>query len=102
VTNAVSNFFGNLETSGLAIGAGVLGVTLLGLGAWWYFRQRDGGRQVDSGRPTADRRAAGRDRDELLDAIAELDDDYAAGKVPRAEYERDRAWLKSELQKVWE
>lgn len=96
MTSAVSNFFGNVETSGLALGAGVLGVTLLGLGAWWYLRQRDGRP------PTADRRPAGRDRDELLDAIAELDDDYAAGKVPRAEYERERAWLKSELKKVWE
>jgi len=98
VTNALGSFLGNVETMGLTVGAGVLGVTVLGLGVWWWvkFRRADGGWQADGQRQTA-----ARSRDELLDAIAELDEDYAAGKVPQAAYERERAWLKSELRKIW-
>lgn len=103
VANAFGRFFGSADTSGLALGASVLGVTLLALGVrWWMnYRQADGGRRTEGRRRTADRRHATRSRDELLDAIAELDDDYASGKVPQAEYERERAWLKDELKKVW-
>jgi mono/diheme cytochrome c family protein len=105
VANAIGNFLGGADTSGLALGASVLGLTLLVLGVWWWRQQAGGGRRtadrIPAARIPATRIHATRSRDELLDAIAELDDDYAAGKVSRAEYERERAWLKNELKKVW-
>ena len=36
-------------------------------------------------------------REELLNAIAELDDDFEAGRVAEADYRRQRAELKTEL-----
>ncbi|MCS6910910.1 MAG: hypothetical protein NZM11_10160, partial [Anaerolineales bacterium] len=64
-------------------------------------RRTGGRRQADGQRRTVDGGQATRSREELLDAIAGLDDDYASGKVPRAEYERERARLKDELKKIW-
>lgn len=77
------------DTTSLAIGLGALAVTLLGIGVWWW-------RRSPSARP-----AGAASREDLLQAIAELDDDLAAGKVKPDEYEKERAWLKQELRKVW-
>jgi hypothetical protein len=64
----------------LEIGLALAGVAALGgLGLWWRAR------------PPA------RTKDELLDAIAALDDAYAAGQISAAEYDRERAALKAEL-----
>lgn len=41
-------------------------------------------------------------REELIQAIAELDDEYEAGKIDEAEYERERAALKADLRAIWE
>lgn len=76
----------------IGIGLFALAALIAGVGYWWY--QRRGGAAVPDAKKPAD-------RDELLDAIAELDDDLAAGKISPAEHRRERAWLMSELQKIW-
>jgi mono/diheme cytochrome c family protein len=75
-----------LASSGTALGLGALGVVLLAVG-FYLFRRKPGP-------PLAT-------RDELLEAIAELDDDYAAQTVDEAEYRRERARLKGELSRIW-
>ncbi len=77
------------DSTSLAIGLGTLAVVLLGLGVWWWRR---------TPRPARGRR---QNREDLLQALAELDDDRAAGKVSEAEYAQERQWLKQELTKVW-
>jgi mono/diheme cytochrome c family protein len=44
----------------------------------------------------------GSDRDELLQAIADLDDDYEAGLIGDYTYQREREQLKADLIAVWE
>ncbi|MCC7360054.1 MAG: c-type cytochrome [Anaerolineales bacterium] len=74
-------------TTGLAVGIGAVAVALLGIGVWLYRRPQP----VD---PSVR-------REELLQALAELDAVYAAGDVAQADYLADRAALKAELQAVW-
>jgi hypothetical protein len=75
------------SSTGLAIGLGALAVSLLGIGFWLYRRPAQ-----------ADPAAL---REDLLQAIVELDDAYAAGEVARDDYVSERAELKAELAKVW-
>lgn len=42
------------------------------------------------------------DREELLQAIADLDDDYELGRVSDQRYQAEREQLKSELVALWE
>lgn len=74
------------DTSNLAIGLGAVGLVLLGLG--FYLFRRPGP-------------APARAREELIEAIAELDDDFEAQTVSEAEYRRERAQLKAELARHW-
>jgi len=66
---------------------GALALVLLGAGFYLYRR------------PARPDRAA--TRDSLLDALAQLDDAYAAGEVAAADYAAERAELKAALQRVW-
>jgi len=75
------------ETANLSIGLGALALVLLGAGFYLYRR------------PARPDRAA--TRDSLLDALAQLDDAYAAGEVAAADYAAERAELKAALQRVW-
>ena len=84
---------GVLNNNGtLAIGLGALALALGGIGVWFYRRPRA---------PAAGA-AAGRDKEDLLAAIAELDDEYAAGQMLEAQYQKERAALKRDLKKVWQ
>lgn len=74
-----------LDTRNLATGLGGLALVLMGLGYLLYRR----------------RPAAPQSRDELLQALADLDDDFADGGLPEADYQRERARLKAELVRVW-
>ena len=73
----------------IAIGAGGLALALLSIGLWLYRR------------PRALAQSA-RTKEDLLEALAELDDAYAAGEVAAADYQKERGSLKSKLMKVWE
>lgn len=75
------------DTLNLALGAGALAAVLLAGGWWWYRRSQT--TRGDS--PT---------RDDFIQAIAELDDDYAAGEMDQRSYERERQELKGELLKL--
>jgi mono/diheme cytochrome c family protein len=78
----------NSSAGTLAIGLGALALALGGIGLWLYRRPRAAAQ-------------AARSKDDLLEALAELDDAFAAGQVPEAEYHQERAALKQDLQKVW-
>jgi hypothetical protein len=84
------------DTTGLAVGLGALALVLLGIGVWWWRRSA-----APASRGAGAPAQAAASREDLLQAIAELDDDLAAGKVAQAEYQKERAWLKQELRKVW-
>jgi mono/diheme cytochrome c family protein len=81
------------SSSNLAIGLGVLGVVLIVLGiGWWGWQRRA---DHDAGPPEAHGHAMS--REQLLREIAELDDDYEAGKIDEPVYEQRRSALKSQL-----
>jgi len=75
------------NSTGLAIGLGALAVVLLGIGVWLYRRPA---------RPDQARL-----REDLLQALVELDNAYEAGEVARDDYLAERAQLKADLVKVW-
>jgi hypothetical protein len=77
------------DRNGLVIGLGALAVVLVGLGVWMFRRS------------PARAAVPAQSREDLLQAIVELDQDHEAGQVAEAEYQRERAWLKAELRKVW-
>ncbi len=84
----------NSSTATLAIGLGALVLVAGAIGGWFWRRQRPEAAGTGA--------AAARNKDELLESIAELDDEYAAGQVPEADYRPERAALKQRLLKVWE
>jgi mono/diheme cytochrome c family protein len=69
----------------LMLGLVMSGVALAGAGVWWYRRKPQLG---DTPPP---------DFDNLAQAIADLDDDFAEGAIKRPDYERERARLKAML-----
>jgi mono/diheme cytochrome c family protein len=75
-------------TTPLVIGLGALALALLGIGFWIYRRPRRQAQAVQT-------------KEDLLEALAELDDVFAAGQMPEADYHKEREQLKSELKKVW-
>jgi len=79
------------NSTNLAIGLGAVALVLVGAGVWWRF-----GRRNPAG---ADKTAS---KEDLLQAIAELDNEYAAGQMAEREYARERAELKAQLVRVWE
>ncbi len=79
----------NNSTSTLAVGLGALAIVLASIGVWVYRR------------PRAQAQAA-QTQEDLLEAMAELDDAYAASEMAAAEYQKERDELKDELKKVWD
>ncbi len=69
---------------GLALGLGALGLALAGAGYWWYRRN-------------ASTETADDDYEALLQAVADLDDDFEQGALEPKKYERERAQLKGKL-----
>jgi hypothetical protein len=75
----------------IALGLGALGVALIAAGLFW-FRPRKGEPETESESPGSDL-----EREGLLNAIAGLDDEYAAGSIPEEAYRNRRAALKQSL-----
>lgn len=84
----IPGFEGNLTT----IILGVVGLALAGIGVYWFFRPRmdfyEDDYQFSGGED---------DADDLLDAIAALDDSYEAGEIDEKIYLSRRKALKAKL-----
>jgi hypothetical protein len=94
---------GETSTTGLVIGLGVLGATLLIAGVWLYRRSQGEPAEddVDDELEAAEEEGdAGSDANTLMDAIIALDELYAAGKLPEAAYQERRAALKARLKEL--
>ncbi len=74
----------------LLIGAGILGIVLIGAGAWMYFRDRNRENEEDEEDEFDS-------ADEVLDAILALDDLHRAGKISDEAYQKRRNELKETL-----
>ena len=74
---------------GLVVALVVVGVA--GVFIWKWRQEPAGGELYDS-----------YDREELLQAIADLDDDYELGRISEHRYHSEREQLKSELIALWE
>jgi hypothetical protein len=81
----------------LIIGAGVLGILLIGLGAWLYLRDRKRDDVPDEEEEDGDEFE---DSSSVLDAIIAIDDLHRAGKIPDEAYQKRRAELKEQLKKL--
>ncbi len=78
----------------LVIAAALLGAVLIGVGVWgWLRSRRDESQAAEAEHATAPEDA----REALLQSIADLDDDFQAGRVPKDEYAGRRAALKEQL-----
>jgi hypothetical protein len=78
--------------SPLLIASAVLLLAAVGIVAFVWLRQQR--MASESAEPVEDVEAQ---REELLDALAALDDDWEAGRVRESDYRRERAALKAEL-----
>ncbi len=80
----------------LIIGAGMLGLALIALGAWLYLRDRKrAGQDTEEDGDSAEFE----DSESVLDAIIALDDLHRAGKLPDEAYQKRRAELKEQLKR---
>jgi mono/diheme cytochrome c family protein len=81
------------DTTELIVGSAAI---LLGaLGAVFLLQRARQGNTIE------DRFLAG-ERDDLLEAIADLDDDYASGQIGEGKYQRQRRRLKAQLLDLWD
>jgi mono/diheme cytochrome c family protein len=97
-SSAVVSTEGNAQTfstNNLALGLLVFAVVLIGIGVWWYVRQRS---IVSQAEPVF----AARSREEIMDEIISLDDVFKTGQMDEAEYRLQRSSLKQELAKLVE
>jgi hypothetical protein len=84
---------GGLSTANLAIGLGVLGLTLVAVGLWWY---RPWQRPAAAGGPDeVMRQAEPAEMPSILGQIADLDESFEAGDLTEEDYRRRREALKA-------
>jgi mono/diheme cytochrome c family protein len=96
------------DQTGLLIGGFTLALVVAAVGWWLVSRRAE--RAPQAAQAPAPRGAPPRlaryepreSREDLLQALADLDDDFEAGEMPRAEYDRRRAALKARLVRIWE
>jgi hypothetical protein len=103
----------------LIIGLGALGMALIGIGLFFFIRDRrlskleeeleegeegeggepgEGGEKIEGEVQPTD--ALGNDRDAILDAILALDDQFKAGEIAKEVYETRRSELKERLKNL--
>jgi len=91
---AASNTAG-AEGNELIIAVVVLGGVLIGAGLWGWWRSR---RDDEAG--AQDEAGPQEEREKLLQSLADLDDDYQAGRVKESEHTTRRAALKDRLMEL--
>ena len=89
----------------IVIGAAVVGLILITLGIFLFFRDRMLRKLEDEdfeedGEEPVEGDALGYDRDSILDAILSLDDQYKAGDISKEAYTERRDELKNRLKKL--
>ena len=81
---------------------GVVGILLIGVGIYLYMRDRTRllkkEQEEQDGKIEED--ALGEDRDNIMDAMIALDDQYKAGEIPKEAYEKRRMELKERLKGI--
>jgi uncharacterized membrane protein YcjF (UPF0283 family) len=81
---------------------GVVGILLIGAGIYLYMRDRTRllkkEQEEQNGKIEED--ALGEDRDNIMDAMIALDDQYKAGEIPKEAYEKRRMELKERLKEI--
>jgi hypothetical protein len=82
-----------LSANTINIILGALGLTLAGVGVWWWYKEDQAGETGvdDGGSP-----------EEIMDEIIALDEAYESGKLDEAVYKRRRDALKARLQELVE
>lgn len=105
VTNAGGAAVANRDqTTELLIGGGALLLAAVGgvfLWRYWQTRERDDDDEEVFAEAVPVVASTESEADELLRAIAALDDDYEAGGIDEADYQTRRAGLKQQLAAVW-
>jgi hypothetical protein len=80
------------------IGICLVGLLLIGLGLFLYLRDRARfKKEIESDQEAIQTDALGEDRDNIMDAMIALDDQYKAGEIPKEAYETRRQGLKERL-----
>jgi mono/diheme cytochrome c family protein len=88
---------GSVSNQNIIIGVGVLGLVLIAVGAYLFWRDRRLSEADDEEDTEADPTEI-LDENEILDAIVALDDQFKAGKISEAVYRERRAELKAKFQ----
>jgi hypothetical protein len=84
------------------IGIGIVGLLLIVVGIYLYLRDRARllkAEKVENDEPLEED-ALGEDRDNIMDAMIALDDQYKAGEIPKEAYEKRRLELKERLRGI--
>jgi hypothetical protein len=83
------------------IGIGVVGILLIGAGVYLYLHDRARLRRENTeDEEPVEIDALGDDRENIMDAMIALDDQYKAGEIPKEAYEKRRLELKVRLKRV--
>jgi mono/diheme cytochrome c family protein len=89
---------GSNPTQNIIIGVGALGVVLILIGAWLFWRDRKRAAEADDEDLDDDENEPDdEDTDEILDAIVALDDQFKAGNISEEAYKERRGELKAKL-----
>jgi len=105
---AASSLFTTGTAQNLAVGLGVFGIALVGVGIWLFLRNQRKLAFVRSAASDAiqntlpDLGISPEDENTLMDAIIALDDQYRAGNLPQEAYLERRAELKEKLKQMEE
>jgi mono/diheme cytochrome c family protein len=83
------------NNNGLLIGIGALGLALIGIGVFFFLRDRR--QKRDTAADDLIDEPVSESPDEIMDAIIALDDQYRAGNIAEEAYQQRRAELKAQL-----
>ena len=85
------------STQNIILGVLALGFVLIGVGIWFYLRDRNVAYNEDIDEKGLEEEASFDDAEALMDAIIALDDAYRAGDLSEDVYKKRRATLKAQL-----